>query len=174
MDEIIALDLFPDRDFLLSIGSSGRLVAGMQLILQAFFSQSAFYTWWITYLGTGTVIYMIVYALMIVFFSYFATSMSFNPYDVAKDMQQYGGFIPGIRPGRPTAEYIRKISNRLTLFGAIFLMIVAVIPTIFTALTGMNSVFGPTSILIMVSVALETVRTLEAQLLARNYRGFLK
>lgn len=150
------------------------LTAFPQLILQAFFSQSAFYTWWMKYLGTGTVIYMIVYAIMIVFFSYFATSMSFNPYDVAKDMQQYGGFIPGIRPGRPTAEYIRKISNRLTLFGAIFLMIVAVIPTIFTALTGMNSVFGPTSILIMVSVALETVRTLEAQLLARNYRGFLK
>jgi preprotein translocase subunit SecY len=150
------------------------LTAFPQLILQAFFSTTKFYTWWMTYLGTGTVIYMIVYAVLIVFFSYFATSMSFNPYDVAKDMQQYGGFIPGIRPGRPTAEYIRKISNRLTLFGAIFLMVVAVIPTIFTALTGMNSVFGPTSILIMVSVALETVRTLEAQLLARNYRGFLK
>ena len=105
---------------------------------------------------------------------YFANSMSFNPYDVAKDMQQYGGFIPGIRPGRPTAEYIRKISNRLTLFGAMFLMIVAIIPTIFTSLTGVSSIFGPTSILIMVSVALETARTLEAQLLARNYRGFLK
>jgi preprotein translocase subunit SecY len=89
-------------------------------------------------------------------------------------MQQYGGFIPGIRPGRPTAEYITRISNRLTLFGAIFLMIVAVIPTIFTSLTRISSIFGPTSILIMVSVALETVRTLEAQLLARNYRGFLK
>ena len=142
--------------------------------MQAFFSTSKFYAWWVKWLGTGTVIYMIIYALMIIFFSYFANSMSFNPYDVAKDMQQYGGFIPGIRPGRPTAEYIRKISNRLTLFGAIFLMIVAVIPTIFTSLTGVSSIFGPTSILIMVSVALETARTLEAQLLARNYRGFLK
>ncbi len=145
-----------------------------QLIMQAFFSTSKFYAWWVKWLGTGTVIYMIIYALMIIFFSYFANSMSFNPYDVARDMQQYGGFIPGIRPGRPTAEYIRKIANRLTLFGAIFLMIVAVIPTIFTSLTGVSSIFGPTSILIMVSVALETARTLEAQLLARNYRGFLK
>ena len=145
-----------------------------QLILQAFFSRTSFYAWWTKDLGTGTVIYMIVYAGMIIAFSYFANAMSFNPYDVARDMQQYGGFIPGIRPGRPTAEYITKISNRLTLFGAIFLMIIAVIPTIFTSLTGISSIFGPTSILIMVSVALETVRTLEAQLLARNYRGFLK
>jgi preprotein translocase subunit SecY len=145
-----------------------------QLIMQAFFSTSSFYAWWTKYLGTGTVIYMIVYAIMIIFFSYFANSMSFNPYDVARDMQQYGGFVPGIRPGRPTAEYIRKISNRLTLFGAIFLMVVAVIPTIFTSLTHVSSIFGPTSILIMVSVALETSKTLEAQLLARNYRGFLK
>ena len=145
-----------------------------QLILQAFFSKTSFYAWWTKYLGTGTVIYMIVYAAMIIAFSYFANAMSFNPHDVARDMQQYGGFIPGIRPGRPTAEYITRISNRLTLFGAIFLMIVAVIPTIFTSLTRISSIFGPTSILIMVSVALETVRTLEAQLLARNYRGFLK
>ncbi|MGI6005172.1 MAG: preprotein translocase subunit SecY [Christensenellales bacterium] len=144
------------------------------LIMQAFFPSSSFFAWYQRYLGTGTWAYMIIYAMLIVFFAYFSNSMSFDPVEMSKNMQQYGGFVPGIRPGRPTADYIRKISNRLTLFGAIFLMAVAIVPTAFTATTGMQSMFGPTSILILVSVALETSKQLEAQLLARHYRGFLK
>lgn len=124
--------------------------------------------------GRQFLIYPIIYALLIVFFAYFANSMTFNPVDIAKNMQQYGGFIPGIRPGRPTSDYIHRISNKLVLFGAVFLTIMAVIPMFFTKLTGMQSSFGATSLLIMVSVALETAKQLEAQMLARHYRGFLK
>nr|WP_122012813.1 preprotein translocase subunit SecY [Maliibacterium massiliense] len=150
------------------------LLSFPQLIMQAFFSKSSAYAWYVQYMGTNSVIYPIIYALLIVLFAYFANSMTFNPVDIAKNMQQYGGFIPGIRPGRPTSDYIRRISNKLVLFGAVFLTIVAVIPMFFTRLTGMQSSFGATSLLIMVSVALETSKQLEAQMLARHYRGFLK
>ena len=129
-----------------------------------------FYT---QYLASGTVIYYIIYALLIVAFAYFYSSISFNPIEISKNLQQNGGFIPGIRPGRPTGEYLGKISNRLTLFGAFFLMVIAIVPTVVLGAFGLTSAFGPTSLLIMVSVALETSAQLESMMLMRHYKGFL-
>lgn len=114
-----------------------------------------------------------IYSLLIVAFAYFYTTISFNPVEISKNLQQNGGFIPGIRPGRPTGEYLQRISNRLTLFGAIFLMILAIVPTVLLGAFRLSSTFGPTSILIMVSVALETSAQLESMMLMRHYKGFL-
>ena len=131
----------------------------------------------------GQLIYMVVLCVLIFAFAFFYASMQFNPEDVSKTIQQNGGFIQGIRPGRPTADYLRKISNRITLFGAIYLSLVAFIPSILgMVLTGLNiisdtsllSVFSTTGILIVVSVALELDKQLESQLMMKNYKGFLK
>ena len=121
----------------------------------------------------GHLVYYVIYSLLIVAFAYFYTTISFNPVEISKNLQQNGGFIPGIRPGRPTGEYLQRISNRLTLFGAIFLMILAIVPTVLLGAFGLSSTFGPTSILIMVSVALETSAQLESMMLMRHYKGFL-
>ena len=121
----------------------------------------------------GHLVYYVIYSLLIVAFAYFYTTISFNPVEISKNLQQNGGFIPGIRPGRPTGEYLQRISNRLTLFGAIFLMILAIVPTVLLGTFGLSSTFGPTSILIMVSVALETSAQLESMMLMRHYKGFL-
>lgn len=128
------------------------------------------------YLGNGTVVYYIIYALLILGFAYFYTTISFNPIEMSKNLQQYGGFIPGIRPGKPTSDYLKRISSRLTLFGALFLTVLAIIPSILLRIAGIDSSavsFGPTSVLIMVSVALETMEQLENQMLMRHYKGFL-
>jgi len=123
----------------------------------------------------GTPLYIIVYALLIIFFTYFYTAISFNPQNVAENMQKYGGFIPGIRPGKPTAAYIERILSRVTLPGAIFLALVAILPTILMKLTNITTFYlGGTSLLIMVGVALETIRQIEAHLSMRHYEGFLK
>ncbi len=130
----------------------------------------------------GQLIYMIVLCLLIFAFSYFYASMQFNPEDVSKTIQQNGGFIQGIRPGKPTSDYLKKISKRITLFGAIYLSLVAFIPSILSmvlASLGMKdlsllSVFSTTGILIVVSVALELDKQLESQLMMKNYKGFLK
>ncbi|CEP68025.1 Protein translocase subunit SecY [Moorella glycerini] len=121
-----------------------------------------------------SVFYMILYALLIIFFTYFYTAVTFNPQDVADNMKKYGGFIPGLRPGRPTAEYIERILSRITLAGAIFLAFIAVLPNILMAITGINVYFGGTSLLIVVGVALETMKQLESHLLLRHYQGFMK
>ncbi len=118
-------------------------------------------------------VYYIIYFLLIIAFGYFYTSITFNPVEMSKNLQQNGGFIPGIRPGKPTGEYLGKISNRLTLFGSLFLAIIAIIPTIILNMLGVTSMFGATSVLIMVSVALETTEQLESQMLMRHYKGFL-
>ena len=119
--------------------------------------------------------YNLIYALLILFFTYFYAQISFNPIDVSKNMQQYGGFIPGIRPGKPTSDYLAKILSRITLFGAIFLALVATVPTVVMGALGMtNLAFGATSLLIMVSVSLETTRQIESQMMMRHYKGFLK
>ena len=119
--------------------------------------------------------YNFVYFLMIVAFTYFYTAVTFNPYDIADNIKKQGGYVPGIRPGKPTVEYFTKVMNRLTLFGGIFLAIIAVIPIIVGHfITGVNMQFGGTSLLIVVGVALETVKQLESQLTMRNYQGFLK
>lgn len=118
--------------------------------------------------------YMLMYALLIIFFTYFYTAVTFNPQDVAENMKKYGGFIPGLRPGRPTAEYIDKILSRITLAGAIFLAIIALLPNLVMGITGLDIYFGGTGLLIVVGVALETMKQLESHLLMRNYQGFMK
>ena len=116
--------------------------------------------------------YLIVYALLILFFTYFYSQITFNPADVAKNMQQYAGFIPGIRSGKPTSDYLQKILSRITLFGAIFLALVAVIPSLVDAT--LFTIFGATSLMIMVSVSFEITKQLESQMMMRHYKGFLK
>jgi preprotein translocase subunit SecY len=110
----------------------------------------------------------------IIVFTYFYTAVTFNPVDQADNLKKYGGFIPGVRPGRPTAEYLDRILSRLTFPGALYLAAVAALPTILISQTSANFFFGGTSILIVIGVALDTVKQLEAQLMMRNYEGFLK
>jgi preprotein translocase subunit SecY len=122
-------------------------------------------------------VHIVVYFLLIVGFTYFYVSITFNPEERADDMKKYGGFIPGIRPGRPTAEYLSYVLSRITLPGALYLGIVAVLPNFFFSLTGGNNQnfpFGGTAVLIMVGVGLDTVKQIESQLMQRNYEGFLK
>ena len=133
--------------------------------------------WVSTWFGTESIPYAIVYFLLIIFFAYFYSTIQFNPIEVANNLKKNGGYIPGFRPGKPTSEFIQKVLNKITLFGALYLSIIAVVPIIvahFTqapSLTGIS--LGGTSIIIVVGVALETVRALEAQMLMRNYKGFL-
>ena len=117
---------------------------------------------------------MVFYALLIIFFTYFYTAVTFNPADVADNIKKYGGFIPGIRPGRPTADYIERVLSRITLAGAIFLAAIALLPNFIMSLTGLNIQFGGTSLLIVVGVALETMKQMESHLLMRHYEGFMK
>lgn len=117
--------------------------------------------------------YQLVLAIVIVFFAYFYSSISFNPIDISKNMQQNGGTIPGIRQGKPTSDYLQRISNRITLFGGVFLAVLSTIPTLASQWGGINLPFAASSLLIAVSVALETTRQLESQMLMRHYKGFL-
>ena len=133
--------------------------------------------WWSANMGTGSWPYMVVLCLLILFFSYFYNQIQFNPDDVSKSIQSNGGFIPGTRPGKPTADYLKRVSNRITLFGAIFLALVALIPSIvFKAIggEGLMNVFSATGLLIIVSVALEFEQALQSQIMMKNYKGFLK
>lgn len=128
-----------------------------------------------TYFNTGSIAYNLFYALLIVFFTYFYVAIIFNPADVAENIKKYGGFVPGIRPGRPTAEYIDRVLSRLTLAGGIFLGLIAVLPNFVIGLTGITSLwFGGTALLIVVGVALDTMKQIESHLLLRNYEGFVK
>jgi len=132
--------------------------------------------WWRENMGTGSWPYMVVLCVLILFFSYFYNQIQFNPDDISKSIQGNGGFIPGTRPGKPTADYLKKISNRITLFGAIFLAIVALIPSlVFKAIDfSLAGVFSATGLLIIVSVALEFEQALQSQIMMKNYKGFLK
>lgn len=146
--------------------------------------ESKFGVWWMRNLTTsggtwwGSLIYYIFMVVFIIFFAYFYSMIQFNPEDVSKNIQQYGGFIPGIRPGKPTSDYLKRINNRITLFGAIFLSIICVIPTfLFNVIgkdIGLSSAFSATGLLIVVSVALEFNKSLESQIMMRHYKGFLK
>jgi preprotein translocase subunit SecY len=128
-----------------------------------------------TLVNSASPIYMILYGVMVVFFAYFYTAITFNPVEVADNMKQYGGFIPGIRPGRQTAEYLDRILTRITLPGAIFIAAIALLPSVFFATQNIRQLpFGGTSILITVGVTLETMKQIESQLLMRHYEGFLK
>ena len=133
--------------------------------------------WVNTWFANNSIPYAIIYFLLITFFAYFYSTIQFNPVEVANNLKKNGGYIPGFRPGKPTSEFIQKVLNKITLFGAIYLGIIAIVPILIShfsnaaALTGLS--LGGTSIIIVVGVALETVRALEAQMLMRNYKGFL-
>ncbi len=134
-------------------------------------------SWWTRNVGTDSWLYVVLLCLLILFFSYFYNQIQFNPDDISKSIQGNGGFIPGTRPGKPTADYLKRVSNRITLFGAIFLALLALIPTIiFKAIggAGLTSVFSATGLLIIVSVALEFEKALQSQIMMKNYKGFLK
>jgi len=126
-------------------------------------------------LSPSSPLYMVLYVLLIIFFTYFYTAVVFNPVDVANNLKKYGGFIPGIRPGRPTADYIEKVLSRVTLGGAVFLAAIAILPSLLTQMLGITTFyFGGTAVLIVVGVALETVQQIEAQLLMRHYEGLVR
>ena len=116
---------------------------------------------------------LLVYVILVVFFAYFYTSITFNPLEIADNMKKQGGFVPGIRPGKPTSDYLAKILNYIVFIGAIGLIIVCVLPFVFNGLFGANVSFGGTSLIIIVSVVLETIKQVESQMLVRNYKGFL-
>jgi preprotein translocase subunit SecY len=144
------LSFFPNSDF-------------MQSIAKYFEYQSFFYSF--------------IYALLIVFFTYFYTAIAFNPKDVADNMKKQGGFIPGVRPGKPTSDFIDNILTKITLPGSIFLAIIAIIPTLLVKIgitQGLAQFFGGTSLLIVVGVALDTLQQVESHLLMRHYDGFMK
>jgi preprotein translocase subunit SecY len=130
--------------------------------------------WFSRAFGPSSVPYIIGEALLIILFTYFYTAVTFNPIDQADNLKKYGGFVPGVRPGRPTAEFLDRILTRLTLPGALFLAAVAVLPWVLFRYLNVQFYFGGTSILIVVGVALDTMRQMEAQLLMRHYEGFLK
>ena len=156
------------------------LVTFPQLLAQMFWPGSGFYNWWAEWLGTGTPLYFVFNAIFIFFFSYFYSQISFNPEDVSRNLQQNGGFILGIRAGRPTTDYLKKINNRITFFGALYLAVIFIVPTLIFSLvqgpntTSLMTAFSVTGMLIVVSVALEFDKQLDAQMLMKNYRGFLK
>ena len=132
-------------------------------------SQSSAAQWWATYMSSGSPWYLLVTALLIIAFTYFYTTISFNPDEMAKNIQQQGGAIPSVRPGRPTVEYLKRINSRLTLFAALFLAILATLPTVFTISLNTQIPFAASSLLIAVSVVLETKRQLDDLLVSRNY-----
>lgn len=147
-----------------------------ELIMSMFWPGSAALAWWQQYMGTSSWLYMIVLCLLILGFAYFYTAIQFQPEEISKNIQQNGGFILGIRPGKPTTEYLKRVSGRITLFGAIFLALVALIPSIIFRFIDptYSSVFTATGMLIAVSVALEFNTALESQIMMKNYKGFLK
>ena len=142
--------------------------------LASFFPNSAVCTWLKSALEWGKTSTTIIYVILIIFFTYFYTLVTFNPHDVADNLKQYGGFIPGIRPGVSTVNYLQRTLNRLMVAGSIFLAVIAVLPIIIGNVMNLSLQFGGTSLLIVVGVALELVRQLEQQMIMRNYQGFLK
>jgi len=156
-------------------------IASLPATIAEFFPKPAVGSFWAGFLNAFEItsfVYAIFYFLLIIFFSYFYSTIQFNPVEIANNLKKNGGFIPGFRPGKPTSEYIQKSLNKVTLFGAIYLGIVAVGPIIVSAISpaAKNSgiSLGGTSVIIVIGVALETVRALEAQMIMRNYKGFLE
>ena len=153
-------------------------IAMIPSTIAAFCKQPAEGTFWYGFLNaidTKSVLYMIFYFLMIIGFSYFYSTIQFNPIEISNNLKKIGGFIPGFRPGKPTADFIKKVLNKVTLFGAIYLGIVAILPLIIgKAVNNAALSIGGTSVIIVVGVALETVQALESQMLMRQYKGFLE
>ena len=153
-------------------------IAMIPSTIAAFCKQPAEGTFWYGFLNaidTKSVLYMIFYFLMIIGFSYFYSTIQFNPIEISNNLKKNGGFIPGFRPGKPTADFIKKVLNKVTRFGAIYLGIVAILPLIIgKAVNNAALSIGGTSVIIVVGVALETVQALESQMLMRQYKGFLE
>ena len=153
-------------------------IAMIPATVAAFFPSPAEGTFWygvLQAIDTKSVLYMLIYFLLIIGFSYFYSTIQFNPVEISNNLKKNGGFIPGFRPGKPTADFIRKVLNKVTLFGAIYLGVVAILPLIIgKAVSVPNLAIGGTSVIIVVGVALETVQALESQMLMRQYKGFLE
>jgi preprotein translocase subunit SecY len=139
-------------------------------------TNSAFLAWLVSSFSPSHWVYMLLYALLIIFFCFFYTAITFNPEETADNMKRYGGFIPGIRAGRPTSEYLSYVTNRITTPGSLYLAIVALIPQVLFSVMGLSSnlPFGGTTLLIIVGVGLDTVKQIESQLQQRHYEGFLR
>lgn len=150
-----------------------------QLIMSIFWPESDAYYWYQNYMGTSSWVYIVLLALLIFAFAFFYAQITFDTDDISRRMQQQGGFIPGIRPGKTTSDYLKKISKRITLFGAVFLAFIALVPSLAfkaiddSTLTSLINAFSTTGLMIIVSVALEFDKGLNAQMLMRNYKGFL-
>lgn len=127
-----------------------------------------------SFFSAGHIVYIIIYSALIIFFCYFYTAITFNPNDLAENMKKNGGFVPGIRPGQPTAEYINNILSHITLGGALLVVLIAIIPDLIGYYTGIGMYFGGTTLLIMVGVSLDLIQQIEAHLLMRHYEGFMK
>ena len=153
-------------------------IAMIPSTIAAFCKQPEEGTFWYGFLNaidTSSVVYMVFYFLMIIAFSYFYATIQFNPIEISNNLKKNGGFIPGFRPGKPTSDFIRKVLNKVTLFGAIYLGIVAILPLIIGKVVNVSALsIGGTSVIIVVGVALETVQALESQMLMRQYKGFLE
>ena len=151
-------------------------------MIASFWPDSKFYAWWVKWLSMNQPIGIALMCLLILFFAFFYSQIQFNPEDISKNIQQNGGYIPGIRPGRPTADFLKKINNRITLFGAIFLAIIALVPAVIFKFIGeaggsgasLANSFSATGLLIVVSVAMEFDTQLQNQLMMKHYKGFLK
>lgn len=163
-----------------NMGGVIPIIFGMSIMMfpatiASWFPRSAVTSFINSYFHFGTPAYNILYALLIFFFTYFYVAIIFNPADVSDNIKKYGGFIPGIRPGRPTTEYIDRVLSRLTFAGGVFLALIAILPNFVIKITGITSLyFGGTALLIVVGVALDTMKQLEAHLLLRSYEGFVK
>ena len=153
-------------------------IASLPATIAAFMKTPEKGTFWYSFLqviDTKSILYMVAYFLLIIGFSYFYSTIQFNPIEIANNLKKQGGFIPGFRPGKPTSDFIKKVLNKVTLFGAIYLGIVAICPLIIGKIIGNSSLaIGGTSVIIIVGVALETVQALESQMLMRQYKGFLE
>ena len=149
-------------------------VMSMPLTVAQFMPESRFAQVVMEWMGRGNITYSLVYIALIIFFCYFYNSMTFNPKDIAENMKKWGGFIPGIRPGDPTKDYIERIMNRITLSGAIFVSLIAVLPDVMRMKFNVPFYFGGTALLIVVGVALDTVGQIQAHLLAHNYQPLMK
>ncbi|MFA6697573.1 MAG: preprotein translocase subunit SecY [Clostridiales bacterium] len=164
----------------MKVNSSGVLpvifavsfLAVPQTIAQ-FWPNTGFANWITKNFSQSSLPYAVIYALLIIFFTYFYTQITFNPVEISNNLRQYGGFVQGIRPGKPTADFLKRISVRLTLVGALFLAAIAILPIVAARITKLNLGFGGTAVLIVVGVALETTKELESQMLMRHYKGFL-
>ena len=158
---------------------ASAIITFPQMLGQIFWPNHWLHAWWMNNMGVNTWLYAIFMALLILLFSYFYATMQFKPDEVARNLQQYGGFIPGTRPGKPTYEYLSRVSKRITLFGAIYLAFIALVPSLlfsffsFGNSTLVNSMTA-TGMLIIVSVGLELDKQLQSLMMMKQYKGFLK